>query len=119
MGNFQYTTTNTATTTDGYSLQVTNPGVQANSKTIFDQVVGTGPVVINLAPLLANLTNPSVVWIVADGGGFLFSYDANPVSVKAMTMAAFQYAASPSGVVVLSVTAQGAAQRLRVFAAGL
>jgi len=117
MGNFTYSATVTLTASDGALLQTQQQNVPANSKAVLDEIVAPGTV--NLTPILAGLTTPALVYIVADGSGYTLTFDSLSATTKAQTMSMFQFFPTPSGPVTLTLTMQGSSQRLRVWAAGV
>lgn len=119
MGNFAYSSTSSVTTSDGAKLENILTNVSANAKVLFDQIVGPGPVSINVGTFASALGSPQRLLIVADGNGFKFNVDGLGMTVKAYTEVSFGFAPTPTGPINLVIEAQGGAQRIRMIGVGL
>lgn len=116
---FNMNTACSAQSTDGVLVNKSITNLAVNAKVLLDDTFAAG--VIDLAPYLASITNPRGCYIVAEGDGYLIDFDGLGPSVKAQKQTFMEITDNtpgPSGLLDIALTAQGAAQRIRVFAWG-
>ena len=116
---FSMNTSCQAQSTDGVLVNKSITNLSVNAKVLLDDVFAAG--LINLAPYLASIVNPRGCYIVAEGDGYLINFDGLGTSVKAQKQSFLEITDNtpgPAGLLDIELTAQGAAQRIRVFAWG-
>ena len=121
---FTYNFQNSIVSSDGVQLAsqaLTQPG---GAKLLLDQPLPMGAFTLDLAPMLAQISDPSVITIVAESGvqvkfdgGATFSAKC----FKTITLQVVNNTPGPSGVLDLQLQVPAsivATQRLRVFCIG-
>lgn len=118
MGNFTGSMQAGLSTSDGISLSKNSNGVALNAKVLLDDTFGPGPVVVDLAPLIASIADPKMFLLLCEGDGALIDIDSVGPSTKAFKTLLGEFSSTPTGVGDIEITANGAAQRIRFLCMG-
>lgn len=111
-------------TSDGVQLATQVLNQPGNAKVLLDEPLPAGPFVLDLAPILAQISDPSWLVIVA-ASGVQFKMDGvvaySAKAIKAIAMQFVNNTPGPSGVASVQVQVPVtviASQRLQVFCVG-
>lgn len=120
MANFKYSLTQSLLNNENpvKKLEKLVALLDANAQKIDDDVYAAGP--LDLAPILASITEPKAIQVVCAGDGVQIKFDGGAFSVKAYK--SFQLEVSPNsvlpGLLDIELQAVGADQRIRMYAVG-
>lgn len=118
---FTYNLVEQLSTNDGINLSRTVSSAPAAAKVLIDDSF-TNPDVIDVTTAIASIADPKAVIVLADGDGVKLKFDgAASFTAKAYKSLALQITPNtpgPTGVLDLTLEAQGAAQRVRVLVVG-
>ena len=119
MGTFTFSGQATLQTSDGFVLSRTQTNVARNAKAHLDDKFTGGA--IDIGSLMASITDPTDLLILAEGDGFKVNFDGLGASAKAYKALMLQVTPNtpgPAGLLVLTITPQGAEQRIRILSIG-
>ncbi len=107
-------------TDDGITIENSVTGVSSCAKHLTDDEF-LSAVVIDFAPFIASITDPTWFILLADGDGVFLDFDGVGVTTKAFKSFIASITPNtpgPSGVLDLAATTQGAKQRIQFLAIG-
>lgn len=123
MANFTYNLTLGISTSDGISLNKALTGVNSDAKALLDDNFGPGPISVDLAPLVASITDPTAFLLLSDGDGSKLKFDGvatfSAKAYKALGGQITPNTPGPAGVLDLELEAQGTSQRVRFLCCGI
>ncbi len=118
MSNFTGSLQAGLSTSDGISLSKTLNGIALNAKVLLDDEFGPGPVIVDMAPLIASIAAPKAFLLLCEGDGALVDIDSAGASTKAFKTLLGEFSPTPTGVGDIEITANGASQRIRFLCMG-
>ena len=123
MPNFTFNPSVSLTTSDGVALTKSQTGLGANAKLLLDDSFPGSATSVDLAPLIASITNPLWAIMIAAGDGVVMKFDGlASFTAKAYKWVQFELTPNspgPSGVLDLELETNGtSAQRIRFLAVG-
>jgi hypothetical protein len=117
MANFTGNMTAGLSTSDGINLSKTLNGQAMNAKALLDDTF-SAPALVDLAPIVASVTDPKMGLMICDGDGANIDFDGLGASSKAYKTLLIEIASAPAGVLDLELTPLGTAQRIRFLCMG-
>ena len=122
MANFTFGATASISTSDGITLDKTVANVGANGKQLLDDTF-TAATLVDFAPLIASISDPSWALLICDGDGATLKFDGliggfTSKAYRVVELGIVDNTTGPTGVLDLEITTQGAEQRIRFLAVG-